>query len=58
VENEEKVIDAFNKAGVPMNAKGITELTGMDKKEVDKIIKKLKKEEKIRSPKKCFYEPV
>ncbi len=58
MENEAKVLDAFNKAGAPMNAKGIAESTGLDKKVVDKIIKKLKSEEKIRSPKNCYYEPV
>ena len=58
MENEEIVLDAFNKAGVPMSAKGIAESTGLDKKAVDKVIKKLKSEEKIRSPKNCYYEPV
>lgn len=31
-------------------------MAGLDKKEVDKAIKKLKTEEKIYSPKRCYYE--
>jgi len=58
MENEQLVLDAFNKAGAPMSSKQIAESTGLDKKVVDKIIKKLKTEEKIHSPKACYYEPV
>ncbi len=58
VEDEKKVMDAFIEAGVPLGAKQIAESTGLDKKVVDKVIKKLKTEEKIHSPKKCFYEPL
>jgi hypothetical protein len=32
-------------------------MTGLDKKEVSKIIKELKKAGKIFSPKRCFYAP-
>lgn len=58
MDDEKKVMDAFKQAGVPLGAKQIVEATGLDKKVVDKVIKKLKTEEKIHSPKKCFYEPV
>lgn len=58
MDNEKQVLDAFAKAGAPMSAKQVAEATGLDKKVVDKIIKKLKTEEKIRSPKNCYYEPV
>lgn len=50
------ILDAFKKAGKPMKAGEIAEITGLDKKEVDKAIKKLKTEEKITSPKVCYYE--
>lgn len=58
MDDEKKVMDAFIKAGEPLGAKQIAESTGLDKKVVDKIIKKLKTEEKIHSPKKCYYEPL
>jgi DNA-binding IscR family transcriptional regulator len=58
LEDEKMVLDAFNKAGVAKSSKEIAETTGIDKKVVDKIIKKLKDEGKIHSPKRCYYEPV
>jgi len=39
----------------PLKAGEIAEITKMDKKEVDKAIKKLKSDGKIESPKVCFY---
>jgi len=55
--NEELVLEAMKKAGKPLRSKEIAELTGLPKKEVDKIIKVLKKEGKISSPKRCYYAP-
>lgn len=40
-----------------MKAGEIAEVSGIDKKDVDNAIKKLKKDEKITSPKVCYYEP-
>jgi hypothetical protein len=57
MENLEKVLNAMKKAGKPLKGGEIAELTGLDKKEVDKAIKKLKTENKIASPKNCYYEP-
>ncbi|MFA8343709.1 MAG: MarR family transcriptional regulator [Rhodothermaceae bacterium] len=54
---EDKIIEAMKKEGTPLNAGKITELTGADRKEVDKAMKNLKKEEKIVSPKRCFWTP-
>ncbi len=51
------VIETLEKAGKPLKSKEIAELSGVDKKEIDKSIKKLKKEEKVISPKVCFYSP-
>lgn len=53
----EKVLQAMQAAGKPMKAGEIAEAAGMDKKEVDKAMKVLKAEEKIISPKRCFWEP-
>ncbi len=52
----EKIIDALNSKGEPMKAGEIAEAIGVDKKEVDKAIKALVKEDKVYSPKRCFYD--
>ncbi len=57
MEAKELVLDAMKKAGVPLNAGKIVELTGLDRKEVDKAMKQLKAEEAIVSPKVCFWQP-
>ncbi len=51
----EKVLDIMRKAGEPLNAGKIAELGGLDRKEVDKAMAQLKKEEKIVSPKRCYW---
>lgn len=53
---EDKVLDAMRKAGEPLNAGKIAELTGIDKKEVEKAMIKLKNSGSIVSPKRCFWE--
>lgn len=57
MEAKDKVLDAMRVAGKPLKAGEIAELTGMDRKEVDKAMKQLKKEEAIVSPKNCYWEP-
>ncbi|MDR1169356.1 MAG: replication protein [Prevotellaceae bacterium] len=54
---EEKVLDAMVKAGAPVGTSKIAELTGLDKKEVEKAMKVLKESGKIVSPKRCVWEP-
>ncbi len=49
------VLEAFRKAGKPLRPGDIAKLTGLDSKRVSEIIKELKKEGKIHSPKRCFY---
>ncbi len=56
-ENKQVVLDAMKKAGKPLKGGEIVELCGLDKKEVDKIMKVLKKDELIISPKRCYWEP-
>ena len=53
----EKVLETLQTAGKPLKAGEIAEASGLDKKEVDKAMKVLKKEEKIVSPKFCYWEP-
>lgn len=57
METTEQVLKTLAEAGKPMKAGEIAELTGIDKKDVDNAIKKLKKEERISSPRVCYYEP-
>ena len=51
------IIEAMKKAAKPLKAGEISELTGLDKKEVDKRMKQLQKENLIISPKRCFWQP-
>lgn len=54
---EKTVLDTMKKAGEPLNAGKIAELSGLDRKEVDKVMKKLKADGQIVSPKRCYWEP-
>lgn len=56
-EKEEQVLEAMRKAGKPVRPGDVAEMTGLDKKEVSKIISSLKKEGKVISPRRCFYAP-
>ena len=52
---KEKVLEVLNNSAEPLKGGQIAEISGLDKKDVDKAIKALKSEEKIISPKRCFY---
>lgn len=52
-----KVLEAMKAAGAPLNAGKIVELTGLDRKEVDKAMKQLKADNVIESPKMCYWQP-
>ncbi|HNS16653.1 MAG TPA: transcriptional regulator [Bacteroidales bacterium] len=56
MEIAEVVIKTIQETGKPMKSAEIAEKTGIDKKEIDKAIGKLKKEEKLVSPKVCYYD--
>jgi DNA-binding IclR family transcriptional regulator len=51
------VLDVMKNAGKPLKAGEIAQLSGLDKKEVDKIMDTLKKEGKITSPVRCQWQP-
>lgn len=53
----QQILDAMKKAGKPVKAGEVAAATGIDGKEVTKIIGALKKEGKVASPKACFYCP-
>lgn len=51
---QEKILNLL-KNEAPLKSGEIAEKLGVDKASVDKEIKKLKTDEKIISPKRCFY---
>ena len=57
MEIKDKVLETLKNAGEPLNAGKIVELSGLERKEVDKAMANLKKEGAIVSPKRCFWEP-
>lgn len=50
MDDKNTVLEAMRKAGEPVNAGKIAELTGLDRKAVDKAMAELKKEGAIVSP--------
>ena len=57
MEAKEIVLDAMKKEGIPLNAGKIVELTGLDRKIVDKTMTQLKNEGQIVSPVRCYWQP-
>jgi predicted transcriptional regulator len=58
MDKEQMVLDAMKKAGKPVRPGDVAKATGIDSKEVSKIIKELRKDGRVTSPKRCFYAPV
>ena len=54
---KELILEAMRKAGEPLNAGKISELTGLDRKVVDKAMAAMKKDGSIVSPIRCKWEP-
>ena len=52
---EQKVLGTMKNAGKELKTGEIAELSGIDKKEVSKIISNLKKIGLVESPKRCYY---
>ncbi|EGY80321.1 MAG: transcriptional regulator [Peptoniphilus sp.] len=57
MEIKEQILQAMRQAGKPMNATEVSKATGLEKADVDKAFKALKKEEAIVSPVRCKWEP-
>lgn len=57
METKDKVLATMKEAGTPLNAGKIAELSGIDRKEVDKAMKLLKEEGAIVSPVRCKWQP-
>lgn len=56
MEEKEIILDAMRKAGEPLNAGKVAELTGLDRKVVDKAFAAMKKEGTIVSPVRCKWD--
>ena len=57
MEAKEQVLNAMREAGAPVNAGKVAEMTGLDRKVVDKAFADLKKEGAIISPVRCKWAP-
>ncbi|RUA29403.1 MAG: MarR family transcriptional regulator [Bacteroidetes bacterium] len=55
MEIKEIVLSTLSKSEEPLKAGEIANQAGIDKKDVDKALKALKKDEAIVSPKRCYY---
>ncbi|MBZ3935560.1 MarR family transcriptional regulator [Methanimicrococcus blatticola] len=54
---EEKVLTAMKSIGKPLRPGDVAVATGIDSKEVSKIIASLKDQGLVDSPKRCYYAP-
>jgi len=57
MDNTEVVLKTMKTAGKALSAGQIAEISGLDRKEVDKAMKALKTGGKIVSPKNCYWQP-
>ena len=57
MDEKEQILKAMRDAGVPLNAGKIAELTGLDRKVVDKTMDAMKKDGSIVSPVRCKWQP-
>ena len=54
---KQQVFEAMKAAGEPLSAGKIAEMTGLERKAIDKAMDELKKSGEIVSPKRCFWQP-
>lgn len=57
MKEKEIILEVMKKAGEPLNAGKVAEMTGLDRKVVDKAFAEMKKEGSIVSPVRCKWEP-
>ncbi|MBN2892198.1 MAG: transcriptional regulator [Bacteroidales bacterium] len=55
MDNKDKVVKTFQESEKPLKPGEVSEITGIDSKEISKIITQLKTEGIIDSPKRCYY---
>ncbi|WP_315080532.1 transcriptional regulator [uncultured Clostridium sp.] len=54
---KQQILNTMNEANEPLSAGEVEKLSGLDRKDIDKAFKELKKEELIVSPVRCKWEP-
>ena len=54
---KETILNVMREAGKPISAGEVEKLSGLDRKDIDKAFKELKKDEAIVSPVHCKWEP-
>lgn len=57
MDTTQTILATMQKAGKPLKTGEIAELSGIDKKDIEKAIKDLQKTGEIVSPKRCYWEP-
>jgi len=55
METKDKVLQTLKNSAEPLKGSEIAEISGIEKKAVDKAIKQLKADQLIDSPKRCYY---
>lgn len=53
----DQVLETMRIAGKPLKTSEVCDLSGLDKKNVEKAMKELKNNGLIESPKRCFWQP-
>lgn len=53
--DKDKVLETFKNSDKPLRPGDIAKAIGIESKEVSKIIKELREEGKVHSPKRCYY---
>jgi len=53
--DKDKVLEVFQNSNKPLRPGDIAKQTGIESKEVSKIIKELREQGKVHSPKRCYY---
>jgi biotin operon repressor len=56
MEAKDKVLEVLKKSDQPLSAGQVAEISGLDRKTVDKAMKTLKDEARIVSPRRCYWE--
>jgi len=56
MDNNQIIIETFKTAKKPLKAGELSDLSGIEKKEVEKLIKKMTIEGQLYSPTRCFYD--
>lgn len=56
MDKKELILKAFQTEGKALKTGELVEKTGIDSKEISKLIKELQSEDKVYSPKRCYYD--